>query len=67
METAQAIRQQTGFAGGIACDLSKPDGIMRRVMDTTKLKKLGWEPRYTFSEALSKMYGYFLSTNYAKQ
>ena len=67
METAQAIRQQTGFAGGITCDLSKPDGIMRRVMDTTKLKKLGWEPRYTFSEALSKMYSYFLSTKYAKQ
>lgn len=67
MKTAQMIRQVVGFTGDITCDLSKPDGIMRRVMDTTKLKELGWVPRYTFPEALSKMYTYFLSTDFVKK
>lgn len=64
LETAQMIRQLTGFTGNITCDLSKPDGIMRRVMDISKLKGLGWKPQCTFAESLSNMYTYFLSTSH---
>lgn len=65
METAQIICRVVGFTGKINCDTSKPDGIMRRVMDSSKLKELGWKPRYTLEEAISKMYKYFLTTEYA--
>ena len=66
METAQIIRDVTGFPGEITCDLSKPDGIMRRVMDSSKLQSLGWKPRYGLREAVTKMYEYFLTTEFAK-
>ena len=65
MDTAQMIRKVVGFKGEITCDLSKPDGIMRRVMDTSKLKALGWKPQYDLEQAITKMYEYFLSTEYA--
>lgn len=65
METAQIIRGVVGFKGKICCDLSKPDGIMRRVMNSNKLKELGWTPKYTLEEAISNMYTYFLKTEYA--
>lgn len=65
METAQIIRQVTEFKGNISCDISKPDGIMRRVMDTSKLRALGWTPRYTLEEAITNMYAYFLTTEHA--
>lgn len=61
METAQIIRRVVGFKGEISCDLSKPDGIMRRVMNSTKLKELGWTPKYTLEEAVTNMYEYFLT------
>lgn len=63
METAQIIRKVVGFTGEITCDLSKPDGIMRRVMNSSKLKSLGWMPQYTLEEALTNMYAYFLREN----
>ena len=62
MEVAQIISQVTGFKGEITCDLSKPDGIMRRVMDSSKLKALGWTPRYKLREAIEKLYSYFLTS-----
>lgn len=65
MEIAQTIRSVTGFKGEITCDLSKPDGIMRRVMDSSKLKALGWTPRYTLEDAIKNTYAYFLTTEYA--
>lgn len=65
MEIAQTIRSVIGFQGEITCDLSKPDGIMRRVMDSSKLKTLGWTPRYTLEEAIKNTYAYFLTTEHA--
>lgn len=62
MEAAQIIRRVVGFEGKISCDLTKPDGIMRRVMNSNKLKELGWAPRYTLEDAISSMYQYFLAT-----
>ena len=66
LEVAETIKAVTGFQGKIGLDLSKPDGIMRRVMDTAKLRMLGWEPRYTLKESIEKMYTYVLTTKYAK-
>lgn len=35
-------------------DLTKPEGSQRRMLDSSKLKKLGWEARISFSEGLKK-------------
>lgn len=66
MDAAQTIRKIVGFQGKITCDLTKPDGMMRRVMDSSKLTSLGWKPGYSFERAVEKTYQYFLTTEYAK-
>ena len=60
METAQIIKSVVGYDGQITCDLSKPDGIMRRVMDSSKIRSLGWIPKYDLKESIQKMYEYYL-------
>lgn len=60
MEIARIISRVVGYKGSIECDLSKPDGIMRRVMNTDKITKLGWEPKYSLEEAIKLMYEYYL-------
>lgn len=41
----------------------KPVGPRNRVADATKLKALGWEPKYTFAEGLKKTIDWYLSTH----
>ena len=65
MEAAQIIQRVTGFEGAIGCDLTKPDGILRRVMDSSKLRALGWAPSYSFEQAVQLTYEHFLKTPYA--
>lgn len=65
MEAAQTVRRVTGFEGTISCDLTKPDGIMRRVMDSSRLRALGWVPEYSFDQAIQLTYEHFLRTPYA--
>lgn len=65
MEAAKTIRKVIGFKGEITCDLSKSDGIMHRVMDSSKLRTLGWQPQYDFEQAVELTYQYFLKTEYA--
>lgn len=65
MNLAQMIRDVVGFEGKIVCDLDKPDGIMRRVMDSSKLQRLGWKPQYTLRQGIEETYRHFLTTPYA--
>lgn len=65
MEAAQTVRKVVGFKGEITCDLSKPDGMMRRVMDSNRLRKLGWQPQHSFEQAVELTYQHFLTTEYA--
>lgn len=39
------IGEVTGFKGKIEYDMSKPDGAPRKLMDNSKLKRLGWQPQ----------------------
>lgn len=45
----------------------KPVGPMNRVADATKLKSLGWEPKYTFEEGLRETIEWYVSTHDAEQ
>lgn len=65
MDAAKVIAKTIGYSGEITCDLTKPDGIMRRVMDSEKLRSLGWKPRYTFEEGIQETYQHFLGTEHA--
>jgi GDP-L-fucose synthase len=60
-EFAELIAQITGFRGRIEYDHSKPDGTPRKLVDISRLSALGWKPKVSLQEGLSKAYADFLS------
>ena len=58
-ELAETISDVVGFSGKIEWDDSKPNGTMRKVMDVSKIKSLGWEPKVSLKDGLKKTYEYF--------
>ncbi len=64
-ELVGIIAEVTGFAGTINYDTSKPDGVRRKLMDSTKLKGLGWQPEFVLKEGLTHAYQWLVE-NYEK-
>lgn len=60
-ELAQAVGRVVGFQGAIEFDPSKPDGTMQKLMDSSRLRSLGWLPRVQLEEGLAKAYADFLA------
>jgi GDP-L-fucose synthase len=44
-ELAQTICKVLGFTGSLVFDTSKPDGTPRKLMDSSRLRALGWQPK----------------------
>jgi GDP-L-fucose synthase len=58
-ELAAMIAGIAGFTGEIAYDGSKPDGTPRKLMDVTKLSKLGWKASIGLEQGLKRTYAEF--------
>lgn len=61
MELSQKIRKITGFQGEIVTDSTRPDGMMRRLCDSSKIHKLGWKSTVSLEEGLKKLYQWYLN------
>ena len=59
---AQTIADVIGYEGRLTFDTSKPDGTPRKLMDSSKLRKLGWKPSVSLEEGIRKTYEWFLTT-----
>jgi GDP-L-fucose synthase len=55
-ELAKAIAKATGYQGTINFDSSKPDGVPRKWMDSSRLNSLGWKPKVDITQGLSLAY-----------
>jgi len=53
-ELAEMIAAETGFDGEIVWNTSKPDGMMRKCMDVSKMRGTGFEPTITLREGVRK-------------
>jgi GDP-L-fucose synthase len=60
MELASLIAAVVGFQDEITTDPSKPDGVPRKLLDVTKLKRLGWQPRIDLRSGLTETYRWYL-------
>jgi len=49
-----------GFKGAIEFDTSKPNGTPRKLLDNTKIKQLGWQPKVKLEEGIKFYYDYYL-------
>ena len=59
-ELAETIKKITGHQGKILWDANKPDGTPRKLMDVSKMKKLGWSYSTELEEGIEKTYAWFL-------
>jgi GDP-L-fucose synthase len=58
-DLAQVIRSVVGYKGEIVFDRSKPDGTLRKLVDTSRIQGLGWEPRITLEEGIRQTYEWY--------
>ena len=58
-ELAEAIGKCVGFEGEINFDKTKPDGAPRKLIDSSKLLKMGWRPEYNLMQGLDVAYQNF--------
>jgi len=61
LELARLVADVVGFSGEIALDPSKPDGTPRKLLNSEKLRALGWRPRIGLREGIAGAYGAFLA------
>lgn len=59
-QLAELVRQVVGFEGEIKWDSSYPDGTPQKLLDSSKILKLGWKPEIALTEGLASTYNWFL-------
>jgi GDP-L-fucose synthase len=67
LELARLIARVVGFTGEISTDRSKPDGTPRKLLDTSKLRSLGWQPKIGLEEGLASTYQWFAALGARQQ
>ncbi len=60
-ELAEIIAEIVGFNGEIIWDTSKPDGTPKKLMDVSKLEKLGWKAQISLRQGIESVYEIFKS------
>ncbi|MCB1783670.1 MAG: GDP-L-fucose synthase [Alphaproteobacteria bacterium] len=58
-DLARKVADVVGFRGGLVFDCSQPDGVYRKVMDSSVIKKAGWLPQISLDCGLGLAYADF--------
>ena len=58
-ELATLIKDVVDYPGSIEFDASKPDGTPRKLLDTTRLTSLGWQPSTHLADGIASTYTWF--------
>jgi GDP-L-fucose synthase len=61
-DLACTLKEIIEFQGTLRWDKNKPDGMPRKLMDSSRLKNLGWSPRINLFEGLSRTYSWYLKS-----
>lgn len=61
-ELALLIQKVVGYEGELVFDADKPDGMPLKMLDTTVLQNMGWQPKIPFESALKLTYDWYLQT-----
>ncbi len=60
LDLAKLIKKITGYKGEILTDPSKPDGMLRRICDNSKINQLGWKYKKSLENGLTELYNWYL-------
>jgi GDP-L-fucose synthase len=64
-ELAETVARVVGFRGRLAFDSSKPDGVARKLLDTSRINALGWRPTVALAEGIDRAYRDFSTRKHA--
>ena len=59
-ELSEIISKVTKFPGSTNWDTAKPNGTPRKLLDVTKIKSLGWEPKISLREGIESTYQWYV-------
>ncbi len=59
-QLAVTVREVVGFAGELVFDSSKPDGTPRKLLEVSRLQRLGWRARTSLREGIEQTYRWYL-------
>ena len=58
-ELATTVAETVGYRGGVEWNTSMPDGAPRKLLDSTRMRKLGWQARVPLHEGVRKTYDWY--------
>jgi len=64
-ELAQTLARVTGFRGEVRFDFSKPDGTPRKLLDSSRMRALGWAPSISLEDGVRSTYDWYRSRRHA--
>jgi len=64
-ELAEIIKEIIGYDGEFIWDETKPDGMPKKLMDSSKIYNMGWKPKNNLKDGLSETYKWYLN-NYKR-
>ena len=62
-ELAALIGEVVGYQGAITFDPSKPDGTPRKLLDVSRLRRAGWQPKIGLKAGIAQTYHWYLHTS----
>jgi GDP-L-fucose synthase len=60
-DLARTLADVIGFQGGFRFDVSKPDGMPRKLLQSSRLYEMGWRPATGLTDGLRRAYDWYLS------
>jgi nucleoside-diphosphate-sugar epimerase len=60
-ELAEIVARVTGFKGRITFDVSKPDGPPRKLLDVSRLARMGWHAQIGLEQGIAETYRWFIA------
>jgi len=61
-DLAKLLKEVIGYEGELVFDTTKPDGMPKKLLDISRISKLGWKPTTDLKQGLEKMYKFFLES-----
>jgi GDP-L-fucose synthase len=56
---SELVARTVGFEGQIIFDSTKPDGVMRKLIDVSKLHRLGWHHQVEIEDGVQRLYEWY--------
>ena len=60
-DLAELVRQTVAYPGVLRWDTSRPDGTPRKLLDTSLMTRLGWQPTIRIEDGMKSTYAAFLT------